>query len=72
MLLQLADALRDVLDSILQDFLGDLFLIEDVPLELKPARESNGQADFNFLLIESCQKPSRMNSAPSQGRKSLG
>ena len=29
MFLQLVDAVRDVLDAVLQDFLGDLFLIED-------------------------------------------
>ena len=29
MLLQLVDAARDVLDAVLQDLLGDLFLIED-------------------------------------------
>jgi len=29
MLLQFVDAARDVLDAVLQDLLGDLFLIED-------------------------------------------
>jgi hypothetical protein len=42
MLLQLVDAARDVVDAVLQDLLGDLFLIEDDNLlDRAYARASN-------------------------------